>query len=243
LPNGSTHCLREDATNPDLLYLGTEFGVWVSLDRGAEWIRLNNNLPTVAVHEIAVHPTAGEIVAATHGRSIWVLDVTVLRQLTRDVRREATVLFQPATAIHWAGGFSDAWYGDRLYEGENPPPGVPLYYYLSQPAKSVKLTITDPKHNVLHEAEGPVAPGLHAVVWNLRRTTRPPALPVGAPKQGAVLPFGSAAPAGLYQAMLTVDGRELARDLRVEADPEFPSALLTEELEAREEEEERKDVY
>src|SRR4029077_3954861 len=67
LPDGSTRCLREDVANPDLLYLGSEFGIWISLDRGADWIKLNNNLPTVAVHEIAVHPTAGEIVAATHG--------------------------------------------------------------------------------------------------------------------------------------------------------------------------------
>src|SRR5207249_748938 len=98
--------------------------------------------------------------------------------------------------------------------GQNPPPGVPLYYYLSQPAKSVKLSITDPKRNVLHEAEGPITPGLHALVWNLRRTVRPPA---AGPK--GVLPFGAAAPTGSYQAMLAVDGRELARDLKVEADP------------------------
>src|SRR5206468_3084670 len=61
LPVGSSRVLREDVTNPDLLYLGTEFGIWASLDRGKSWTRLNNNLPTVAVHEIAVHPTAGEI--------------------------------------------------------------------------------------------------------------------------------------------------------------------------------------
>src|SRR5262249_3223369 len=70
LPVGSSRCLREDISNPDLLYLGTEFAVWASLDRGKSWVKINNNLPTVAVHEIAIHPTAGEIVAATHGRSL-----------------------------------------------------------------------------------------------------------------------------------------------------------------------------
>ncbi len=250
LPDGSTRCLREDVINPDLLYLGTEFGVWVSLTRGGSWVRLNNNLPTVAVHEIAVHPTAGEIVAGTHGRSIWVLDVTALRQLTPGTRPESTHLFQPALGIHWAGALRDGWYGDRQHEGENPPPGVPVYYYLSDPAKSVKLSIADRKGTVLHEAEGPKTPGLHALVWNLRRTTQPPkspAKPAKQPgktaKQPAGLPAGAAAPTGIYQVTLTVDGRELTRDLDVEADPEFPEALLTEELEAREEKPKPQDTY
>src|SRR5262249_5358083 len=78
LPAGSTRVLREDIRNPDLLYLGTEFAIWASLDRGKSWNKLNNNLPTVAIHEIAIHPTAEEIVVATHGRSIWVLDIAPL---------------------------------------------------------------------------------------------------------------------------------------------------------------------
>ena len=66
---------RKDITNPDVLYCGTEFGISVSVNRGAGWARLNNNLPTVAIHEIAQPTTASEIVVATHGRSLWVLDV------------------------------------------------------------------------------------------------------------------------------------------------------------------------
>ncbi len=84
LPAGWTRVLREDVGNTNLLYLGTEYAVYASTNRGASWTKINNNLPTVAVHEIAVHPTAGEIVVATHGRSIWILDVTALRQMTDD---------------------------------------------------------------------------------------------------------------------------------------------------------------
>src|SRR5205807_1078493 len=79
--------LREDVENSALLFVGTEFAVWVSTNRGATWTKLNNNLPTVAVHELAIHPTAGEMVAATHGRSLWVLDVTPLRQMSADVHK------------------------------------------------------------------------------------------------------------------------------------------------------------
>src|SRR5262249_55001612 len=98
---GSTRCLPEDVAHPDPLYLGTEFGVHASLDRGASWARINNNLPTVAVHEVAVHPTAGEIVAATHGRSLWILDVSALRQMKPEVLRARAHLYRPQPAVQW----------------------------------------------------------------------------------------------------------------------------------------------
>ena len=107
----------------------------------------------------------------------------------------------------------------------------------------MNLSIADRKGTVLHEAEGPKTPGLHALVWNLRRTTQPPRSSAKAAKRPAGLPPGAAAPTGIYQVTLTVDGRELTRDLEVEADPEFPEALLTEELEAREEKPKPQDTY
>src|SRR5205807_7314217 len=101
LPVGSSRVLREDIENPNLLFLGTEFAAWVSLDRGRTWTKLNNNLPTVAVHELAIHPTAGEMVAATHGRSLWVVDITPLRQMTSDVLKARAHLFQPNLVTRW----------------------------------------------------------------------------------------------------------------------------------------------
>src|SRR5439155_8049382 len=100
---------REDITNPELLYAGTEFGIFTSVNRGATWTKLNNNLPTVAVHEVAQPTTASEIVVATHGRSIWILDVASLRQMaprtegdkTIDPLKESAVLFAPANVTRW----------------------------------------------------------------------------------------------------------------------------------------------
>ena len=100
-PFGSTRCLREDVDNTNLLYCGTEFGIFASLNRGESWTKLNNNLPTVAVHEIAVHPTAGEIVAATHGRSLWVLDVTALRQMAAESLKATAKLYRPNVVTYW----------------------------------------------------------------------------------------------------------------------------------------------
>src|SRR5258708_15720268 len=101
LPTGSTRVLREDIENEKLLYLGTEFAAWASIDRGGSWTKINGNLPTVAVMEFAQHPTAGEIVAATHGRSLWVLDVTALRQMTADTVKAKSFLYRPNDVIRW----------------------------------------------------------------------------------------------------------------------------------------------
>ena len=101
LPWGSTRCISEDIQNQNVLYAGTEFGAWLSLDRGANWLQMKGNLPTVAVHEFAQHPTTGEIVAATHGRSLWILDVSPLRQMTPEVAKAPATLFKPTPALRW----------------------------------------------------------------------------------------------------------------------------------------------
>ena len=93
--------IREDISNANLLYLGCEFGAWVSIDRGESWTKFRSQLPTVAVHEFAIHPTAGEIVAATHGRSLWILDVTALRQISAETISEAVHLYKPNDVILW----------------------------------------------------------------------------------------------------------------------------------------------
>ncbi len=123
LPTGSTRVLREDIENENLLYLGTEFAVYASIDKGATWTKINNNLPTVAVLEFAQHPTSGELVAATHGRSLWVLDVSPLRQMTSEAVKAKAFLYKPNDVIRWR---SEARHGtmygagSRRYVGENP---------------------------------------------------------------------------------------------------------------------------
>ncbi|HKM53214.1 MAG TPA: PDZ domain-containing protein, partial [Isosphaeraceae bacterium] len=175
LPWGSTRVLREDAVNPNLLYLGTEFAVWVSLDRGQTWHKLNNNLPTVAVHEIAVHPTAGEIVAATHGRSLWILDVVPLRQMTAEVARQKAHLFEPRPVVRWRSEPSKGspfGTGSRNFVGQNPPRGAQIYYSLSQKAEKVGLKIVDAAGKTVRELQAKGDPGLHRVTWDLM--TGPP---------------------------------------------------------------------
>jgi photosystem II stability/assembly factor-like uncharacterized protein len=217
LPSGSTRVLREDVSNSSLLYLGTEFAVYASTNRGASWTRLNNNLPTVAVHEIAVHPTAGEIVAATHGRSLWVLDVTALRQMTAEALKAKAKLYRPNVVTYWKPEpqrGSAYGIGSRHFVGQNPPSGAQIYYSLTTKANKISLKVLDYAGNTVTTLTDMKAePGLHRVGWNTR------------------------APAGTYRLVLAVDGQEQSQPLRIEDDPNVPGPLIAADGEDEEDEE------
>lgn len=185
LPWGSTRCLREDIKNQDVLYCGTEFGIWASANRGASWTNINNKasrtggLPTVAIHEIAQHPVTGELVLATHGRSVWIGDASALRQITKDTIAAKAHLYAPNPAIRWRveanrGMFSGA---ERKFVGQNPPRGAAIYYSLSQPAEKVELKIVDINGQLVRRLDAKTEPGLHRVLWDFSRL--PQATPGG----------------------------------------------------------------
>jgi photosystem II stability/assembly factor-like uncharacterized protein len=223
LPAGSTRCLREDLFREDLLYLGTEFAAWASIDRGASWTKINGNLPTVAVHELAQHPSMGEMVAATHGRSLWVLDVSPLRGMNAKTAKAPATLYEPNTAVRWRNeALRGTVYGmgARGYTGENPQPGAHLYYSLTKKARDVRVLVQDFTGKTVITLTGRPeqrGPGLHRLTWNLRSS---PGL------MGAMVParfrggMGNAAPAGQYRVVLRVDGAEVgSQGLKVENDP------------------------
>jgi hypothetical protein len=141
------------------------------VDRGANWTKINNNLPTVAVHELAQHPTAGEMVVATHGRSLWVLDVSALRQITPQALQTGATLFAPQTAVRWRseptrGTTYGA--GNRNYFGTNPDPGAHVWYALTKKASKVSLKIQDYTGRTVAELPAKAEPGLHRLTWDLR---------------------------------------------------------------------------
>jgi photosystem II stability/assembly factor-like uncharacterized protein len=209
LPWGSTRVLREDIENPNLLYLGTEFGAWCSLDRGQTWNHLNTNLPTVAVHEFAIHPTAGEIVAATHGRSFWILDVSALRQLSQQALQADARLYRPTTAVLWHLEPSRG-QTNRRFVGENPPTGAPIWYSLGKKASKASLKVLDVEGKPVRELSAEMQPGLHKIVWDLRRA--PARRGRGQQSQETSRPVAP----GSYLIVLTVDGKEYKQALRVE---------------------------
>ncbi|MEM7475349.1 MAG: PDZ domain-containing protein [Planctomycetota bacterium] len=211
---GSTRVLREDIENPDVLYLGCEFSIWVSIDRGESWTKLNSNLPTVAVHEIAQHPTRGEIVAGTHGRSLWVLDVTGLRQLSKESLTDEATLYKPNTVIRWRSMASRGSSGTRQFVGENPDADAKIYYSLGRNARSARMIISTLIGDELLRRDVSVGAGLHVESWDLR---------------GSAGGRGRGVGTGEYLVTLEVDGQEQKQVLRVVADPEYPESSTAED--------------
>jgi hypothetical protein len=231
---GSSRCLREDVQNRDLLFCGTEFGIFASINRGGHWTRISNNLPTVAVHELAIHPTAGEMVAATHGRSLWVVDIAALRQMTPEVVKSPAHLYDPGAVTRWRSEpdvGSSMGGGSKKFFGQNPPRGAAVYYSLGKKAEKVSLKVMDYAGQTVRELTTKSEPGLHRVVWDLRRpsgrTMRDliggQADPEQALRRGL---FTADVPPGQYRVVLTVDGKEFSSGLRIEADPTGASSAI-----------------
>ncbi|WP_218082086.1 WD40/YVTN/BNR-like repeat-containing protein [Anthocerotibacter panamensis] len=171
-PDHPVKVLREDLKNPNLLYAGTEFALWVSLDRGGHWIKFGG-LPTVAVDDLVIHPRDLDLVIATHGRSLYVLDdLRPLEELTPAVQAKAVYLFtpRPAYGFYPLPGFKDS-NGSAVFRGENPPTGALLSFYVkSFTGEPVDLAITNAQGQPVANLSAPGTPGLQRVTWDLKPT-------------------------------------------------------------------------
>ncbi|MDP9203569.1 MAG: glycosyl hydrolase [Gemmatimonadota bacterium] len=144
-----TRVLREDPERAGLLYAGTERGVWVSFDDGANWQSLRQNLPIVPIHDLAVKE--GDLIAATHGRSFWILDdLSSLRQLSPEIPRTAAHLFKSRKVYRAAfGGGGGTGAAGGHPNGANPPAGGVIYYWLAQPRQVVTMDFLDRQGKVI----------------------------------------------------------------------------------------------
>jgi photosystem II stability/assembly factor-like uncharacterized protein len=206
---GYAHVIREDRLNPNILFLGTEFGLFMSLNGGQSWAQFKpNDFPDgVAVRDIALQDREDDLVLATHGRGIWVIDdISPLRALTAPVLASSAVLI-PGRPVEQRmqgnGGWAE---GDASYAGDNPQSGAPITYY--QKARHVigrmKLEILDANGNVVDEIPASKRRGLNRVNWSMR--TKPPQVPPAASLAGSSA-FGQRFLPGTYTVRLTKAGQ------------------------------------
>jgi hypothetical protein len=166
--SGPIHALREDPLNPDLMYAGTEFGLFMSIDAGKSWHK-QPHLPTVPVHDLVVHARDRELVIATHGRGIYMMDVTPLQELTSRAREQDLHLcdIRPAQAFRRVPLRK---LGIKTYHGTNPPYGASIWFYLrDQPAEMPMVIVTDVQGKKVAELQGAKTAGLQRVQWDLNR--------------------------------------------------------------------------
>ncbi len=210
---GSVRVIREDIKNENVLYLGCEFGAWFSVDRGQSWTKFKQ-MPTVSVHEFAQHPTLDDIVAATHGRSLWVGDVSLLRQTSANAVSNDVELYRPRDVIMWRSSPRRGSSGTRKFVGQNPSSGAKIAYSLGKNARSVELAIRNLNGDTLKRFDAPAAgKGLHIMDWDLRRS--------GSGNRGR---FGPRIPTGRYHVELRVDGEIVTTVLTVKSDPTSPQS-------------------
>jgi photosystem II stability/assembly factor-like uncharacterized protein len=170
--------LTEDLKNPDVLYLGTETGLFLSLDRGKSWQRVRANLPTVRIDEITLHHRDNAMILATHGRTIWILDnlAPIQEFVAAQTNAADARLFTPPPTLMFRRPASDRNYqfwGDQTFFGENPPQAAVISWYLKKPATTVQLKITDSAGREVRDISGTVLAnstreGIQSACWDLR---------------------------------------------------------------------------
>ena len=169
--------LTEDLKNPDVLYLGTETGLFVTIDRGKSWVRIKANLPTVRIDEITLHPRDNAMLLATHGRSIWILDhLEPIQEYAAAQAAADAKLFSPPPASMFRRPARDRNYefwGDQTFFGQNPPQAAVITWLLKRQVESVTLKITDAAGKSVREISGQALansnkPGIQAACWDLR---------------------------------------------------------------------------
>ncbi len=217
--------LVEDPVNPNLLFAGTMFGIYMTLDGGQRWSSLGLNLPTSAIHDMVIHPREGDLVVGTHGRGIWILDsIAGLRGLRPEVLSGpgAVVGARPGTLLTRFDRGRNA-YGDSFFTAPNPAEGAYIDVYLNPSTSTTgTLEIADANGQVIRRLDLPSSRGLQRITWDMRQDAAGGVGGAGAVGGGGGRGRGGAqrplvAP-GTYEARLTIGGVTTRLPVVVRAD-------------------------
>ena len=218
---GYAWVVKQDPVNAELLYAGTEFGLFISLDGGQQWARFKENLPKVAVHDIAIHPTEHDLIIGTHGRGIYIIDdLTALRGLTAEILESNVAVLPSRPSPMVLAGIQD-WFGsDDEYVGRNPSEAATIDYWLKKRHLfgDLKIEVYDANGELITTLPGKKRRGLNRVGWPMR--LKPPKVP---PATALVPAFvGPRVPEGSYTFKIIKGKETLEGQVQLVADPRNP---------------------
>ena len=202
IDRGPVLCIQQGTVNEDLIFVGTEFSVFASIDAGDSFFAVRGNLPTVAVRDFAIQPRDLELVAGTHGRGLYTLDVSGLERLSAKERAKGITLLPPRAAVAWRDGPARMVWGDDRLRTPNPQSGTSIHYWLADDVGGdLELQITESGGATIKKLTAPRTRGLHRVTWDLSKDDK-----------GRVGP-------GEYRVQLKTGKGEIEERLEVRADP------------------------
>jgi photosystem II stability/assembly factor-like uncharacterized protein len=219
--DGYAWVIRQDLVAKDLLFLGTEFGLYMTVDHGQTWARFTGNLPKVAVHDMAVHPREHDLVIATHGRGIYILDdITPLRALTTAVLDSEVALLagRPTVMATPSAGFG--FNGDADYVAPNPPEAAPITYYQKKRHLfgDLKVEVYSADGELITTIPGSKRKGMNTVSWPMRLD--PPKVPPASQLAAAFV--GPRVAEGTYTVKLIKGKTTVEGEVQLVADPRSP---------------------
>ena len=224
---GYAHVVKEDLVNRNLLFVGTELGLWVSLDGGRQWAQYKGGqFPNVAVRDLAIHPRDHDLVIATHGRGIWIIDdITPLRALTPEMLAKEAAFIEARPTVQRLPAFGGWVNGDAAFSGPNPTDEAVITYYQQKRHifGDLKIEILDPSGKVLTTIPTSKRRGLNRATWSMR--LKAPRVPTAASAAfGAA--FGPRVLPGTYTVRMTKDKNVYTTKLEVTADPRSKHTAL-----------------
>ena len=223
--HGFTRSIQEDLVNENLLFLGTEFGLYITLDGGMSWSKFTNNMPAVAVHHVEMHPTTNDIVMGTHGRGVIIIDdVSPLRELTPEIADKELHFFDVEPfVLNEQSGFGSST-TDLSFVGSNAPNNVRLPYYLKKRHIFGKMyaEIQDMDGNTITDVNVSKSKGINELTWDFNR-------PFPTMAKGKSFTFGGftapRVPAGTYKVVMNKGKKVFEKEFEVIYDDKSPISL------------------
>lgn len=215
---GYAWVIKQDLVNPELLFLGTEMGLYISLDGGEQWARFKENLPKVAVHDIVIHPTEHDLVLGTHGRGVYIIDdITPMRALTREIIDQNVALLPARPAVMVSGGALQEFSANDQYTAFNPSEAATITYWLKKRHLfgDIKVNVYDQNDELIISLPGEKRPGINRVEWPMR--LKAPKLPAATALAPAFI--GPRVPEGEYRIELVKGKETLSGTVELVADP------------------------
>ena len=221
-PVGYLHVVREDLENKNLLFVGSEFGLFMSFDGGIKWMAYKNEFPTVAVRDIQIHPRERDLLIGTHGRGLWILDdFRPVEQMTPQVLASECALFDIRPATLFSSKSSSMYSGPHEYSAPNPPFGAGINYYLKEkpkPGDMFSISVCDSEGQEVSFLRATKNLGLNRIYWNLReQRTAPVESSVSQGGRGRGFSGGSFVLPGQYKVVLQLNDKIIEKNLTVKA--------------------------